>query len=87
MIDGIEVGTYSTHFRCQKRLPFVLHSWLCLGKIANIHLSSFADSKHLTLCQKAVLSSNTSFNFPHLEALELSDWKMDDSSDGFSWVL
>ena len=64
---------------------------ICLDKIYNITLSTFADCtglKRLTLCH-SVWQSNNSFNFPHLavETLKLSRWANDAPSDDFlSWV-
>ena len=61
---------------------------ICLDEIFNVPISSFVDCpglKRLTLCQRAdpPLPLNASFNFPHLEALELSDWLMDSRSQSF----
>jgi len=43
--------------------------------------------KRLTLYQHAIPPSNESFNFPHLEALELSEWMMDRQPHRFfSWI-
>jgi len=64
---------------------------ILLDGIADMPLSSFADCaglKRLGLWYYAVPPSNTSCNFPHLEALELFDWDMDDPfHDFFSWAL
>jgi len=59
--------------------------------LEDIPLSSFADCaglKRLTLWRRVVPPLNRSFKFPQLEALELSDWKMEGSSHTFlSWAL
>ena len=64
---------------------------ICVDRIWSMPLSSFADCaglKRLRLSIDAVPPSNTSCNFPHLEALELFDWDMDSrSQDFFSWAL
>jgi len=64
---------------------------ILLDGIGNMPLSSFADCtglKRLTLSYDAVPPSNTSCNFPHLEALELFDWNNNaHSQDFFSWAL
>jgi len=65
---------------------------ILLDGIGNMPLSSFVDCaglKRLTLSYDAVPPSNTSCNFPHLEALELFDWDMDVGPfhDFFSWAL
>src|SRR5438309_2222646 len=63
---------------------------ICLDNVY-IPLSSFANCvglKRLTLWDRVVPPGNESFNFPQLEALELSRWTMDDhSQDFFSWLL
>jgi len=62
-----------------------------LNGIWNMPLSSFADCtglKRLGLWYYAVPPSNISYNFPHLEALELFDWKINAHSQNFfSWAL
>ena len=64
---------------------------ICLDNVGYIPLPSFADCaglKRLTLWTRVVPPSNRSFKFPQLEALELFDWEMADSSRGFlSWAL
>jgi len=64
---------------------------ICVDKVYHIPLSSFADCaglKHLTLSRHATPSSNMSFNFPQLEVLELSHWRMaGPCQEVFSWLL
>ena len=64
---------------------------ILLDGIWNMPLSSFADCaglKRLGLRYNAIPPSNIACNFPHLEALELSDWNMDGPfHDFFSWAL
>ena len=63
---------------------------ICLDNIHRIPLISFADCaglKRLVLWSDAVPPPNNSFNFPHLETLELSDWTMARHSQDFSsWL-
>ena len=64
---------------------------ICLDKIVKIPLTSFvgcAGLKRLALSHLVVSPSHKTINFPHLDALELSDWKMDHHSHHFfSWAL
>jgi len=64
---------------------------ILLDGVRNMPLSSFADCvglKRLGLWYDAAPPSNTSCNFPHLEALELFDWNNNaHSQDFFSWAL
>ena len=64
---------------------------VCLDGVCRVPLSSFADCvglKRLMLRYSALPPSDSSFKFPHLEALELFDWTVVDySQDFFSWVL
>ena len=56
---------------------------ICLDNVRYIPLSAFADCarlKRLMLWQRVV--SKESFKFPQLEALELSDWKIEGSAPG-----
>jgi len=66
---------------------------ICLDRIYNIPLSTFADCtglKRLTLCHSVWQPNNSSsFKFPHLavETLKLSRWANDGPSDDFlSWL-
>jgi len=62
-----------------------------LDNISEFPLSSFADCaglKRLTLFRMAVPLLDSSFNFPQLEVLKLSDWTMGGPcQDLFSWLL
>jgi len=66
---------------------------ICFDKVYDIPLNSFADCaglKRLTLWGYAIPPSNISRKFPHLEALELSSWKLqirDHPHEFFSWLL
>ncbi len=70
---------------------------ICLDEVHNMPLYSFADCaglKRLKLWLGAVPQSNRSFNFPHLEALELSELMNGSSrmhgsfpNRFFSWAL
>jgi len=66
---------------------------ICFDKVYNIPLNSFADCvglKRLTLWGYAIPPLNISCKFPHLEALELSSWKLqirDHPHEFFSWLL
>ena len=54
---------------------------ICLEDVCcYIPFADCAGLKHLTLCRRVVPPLNRSFKFPQLEALELSDWKMEGSS-------